>query len=151
MGQGLSIRKFDPGDLALIEPREFESREMALCSDIQARGRIYQAAGPAFTGIYNDEIMACCGIIKLWDGVGSLWAVTTSLVAQKPLAFHRAISYGLKQLRITMGLWRLETSIHEEHWVSQIWIQKLGLKFEGKSPGYGPDKATYIRFGRFYE
>ena len=151
MGQGLSISRFALEHLALIKPRAFEAREIELLENFKERAAAYIQAGPAFTGFYDGEIMACCGIAKIWNGVGYLWAITTALVATKPKSFHRAIVHGLEQLRFTMGLWRLETAIHEDHWVSQLWIQRLGLKFEGKAPGFGPDKSTYIRFGRYYE
>lgn len=150
MGQDFTVIKFDPLHLALIQAREFEAREMELCEDIQARGRLYQEAGPAFTGMVGEEIMFCCGLIKLWPGVYELWAVTTPLVACLPLTFHRAIKYGFGKLRTVTGLWRVQTAIHVDHLVSQKWIQKLGLRFEGERPGYGPDKATYFGYGRFY-
>lgn len=150
MGQSLQISQFAVGDLALINPREFEAREMMLLGNFKERAAAYIQAGPAFTGFYDGEIMACCGIAKIWKGSGYLWAITTSLAASKPLSFHRAISQGIERLRVTMGLWRLETAIHQDHIVSQLWIQRLGLKYEGHAPGFGPDKSTYIRFGRYY-
>ena len=150
MGQVLEVIKFNSEHLGMIKARSFEAKEMTLCDDVQARGRLFQASGPAFTGVVGDEIMVCCGLIKLWNGVYEMWAVTTAMVTQMPLSFHRAVKYGLEQLRAVTGLWRLQTAIHIDHVVSQKWIQSLGLEYEAPMPGYGPDKETYIRYGKFY-
>ena len=150
MGQGVVFVEFDPLHLEIIQAREFEAKEMELCEDLQGRGKIYQAAGPSYTGMVGEEIMFCCGMIKLWPGVYELWAITTPLVARMPLSFHRAIKYALERLKVITGLWRLQTAIHIDHVVSQRWIEMLGLRYEGKMPGYGPDRSTYIRYGRFY-
>jgi hypothetical protein len=131
-----------------MQAREFEARELRLMDDLEGRFREYMARGTGYTGILDNRILMCAGIFLQWRGMAEVWAVTTALVAEYPLAFHRAISKCLDVLERSMGLWRIQVAIHEDHLVSQNWIQRLGFRLECKKPGYGPDGATYMGFAR---
>jgi hypothetical protein len=147
----LRIIPFEFAHLQAMQARKFEAREMALVNDMEERAREYMARGMGYTGIIGGRILACAGIFMLWRGVAEIWSVTTPLVEDYPLAFHRAISHGLKVVERSMGLWRIQVAIHEDHLVSQKWIQRLGFVSEAPMPGYGADGATYVRFARLRE
>lgn len=144
--ENLEIIPFECAHLKALMPRKFEARELALVDDMEQRTKEYLDRGMAYTGIIGDQILGCAGIFMLWRGVAEVWSVTTPLVEKYPLAFHRAISRGLKVVERSMGLWRIQVAIHGDHQVSLKWIQRLGFRLEGPMPGYGPDGATYERF-----
>jgi hypothetical protein len=144
----LKIVPFEPVHLQAIEAREFEAREMAFLPDMAERAREYMARGMAYTGFLGGRIMMCAGIVVLWRGVGEAWSVTTPLVADYPLTFHRTMSRILGLLERSMGLRRIQVAIHDHHYVSQRWIERLGFEFESFKPGYGPDGSRYVEFVR---
>ena len=144
----LQIVPFDPEHLRQLTPRSFEGTEMELLGDYVERSRQYLKLGPAYTGIIDGQIMMCAGVFPLWRGVAETWLVTTPLVPQYPVCFHRAISRMLAILEKGMDLWRIQTALHWRHKVSHKWVKRLGFRWEGEMPGYGPDGETYIRFGR---
>jgi len=144
----LVIIPFEPEHLYRLRPRGFEAKEMELLGDPVGRVKEYLKYGVAYTGCVNGDIIGCAGLFRLWPGVAEVWAVTTPLVEKYPVSFHKAIYRGLERLQNDMGLWRIQTAIHKDHWVSQEWVKRMGFEFEGDMPGYGPDKSTYRRFAR---
>lgn len=145
---GLEIVPFEPQHLEQLQFRDFEARELALLGDWRPRAEFYRRAGPAWTGFYNGQIIGCCGLLLLWPGVAEAWLVTGELCNQYRLSFHRAVKRGLAQVCRDLGLWRLQAAVHKEHYVSRLWVERLGFAFEGFMPRYGPDGADYVRFGR---
>lgn len=144
----LQIVPFEFAHLKAMQAREFEAREMASLDNLEGRFQSYMAMGTGYTGLIDDQILMCAGIFLQWRGVAEVWAVTTPMVEQYPLAFHRAMSKCLEVLEKSMGLWRIQVCIHGDHHVSQKWIQRLEFVSEGPKPGYGPDGATYVGFAR---
>lgn len=139
---------FHPDHLNRMVIREFEAGEMLLLGNAKERACEYLTYGPAFTGICGEQFIGCGGLIILWPGVAEAWAVSTLLWPSKALSVHKAILTSLNELSATLGLWRIQTAVNEAHQVSCKWVERLGFKFEGAMPGYGPDGATYLRFGR---
>jgi hypothetical protein len=146
----LEIIVFEPDHLTRMQPRSFEAAEMVLIGNPLERAAQYLQCGPAFTGKIGNEILACAGLLKLWEGVAEAWVVTTPLVTSKPLSFHRAISHSLRELTASMGLWRVQAAIRYDHAVSIRWATKLGLRYEGDMVGYGPDRSTYQRYAKIW-
>ena len=144
----LSIIPFRAEHLGLLQARKFEAHEMELLGDPANRVREYLRGGAAYTGIVKGQVMGCAGIFPLWRGVAEVWMITTDLVSRYPKAFHQAIANGLEIAGHSMGLWRIQTAVHQNHLVSQKWLRRLGFNREGNMPGYGPDGATYIRMAR---
>ena len=147
----LSVIPFEVGHLKAFTARRFEAREMEHLGNPEAYAMSYLDRGPAWTGVVGEKILGCCGICVFWRGVGGLWLVTGELVNQLPLAFHRAIKYGLGTAMEAMGLWRVQTEINAAHLVSRKWIQRLGFREEGDMPKYGPDQTTYVRYAKVRE
>lgn len=148
MRDDLQILPFQPEHLLGLEARSFEAREMALDDCPLRRSADYQRRGLAYTVTKGGKIMFCVGLLLLWRGVAELWMVTTDLVQRSPLAFHRVMLQGLTVMMDNLGLWRLQTAVHSEHHLSQKWLRRMGFKYEGAMPAYGPDGATYIRMAR---
>lgn len=144
----LEIIPFEPEHLRNLQARSFEGREMAAFADPEAQAREYLRRGPAFSGLIEGRLMGCLGVCLLWRGVAEVWMVTTDLVAQFPLAFHRAISQGIAVMEKSLNLWRLQVAVHHEHKISRNWLRRLNFQEEGEMPRYGPDGATYVRMAR---
>lgn len=142
------IIPFEFGHLKGLQAREFESRELDLLDNLEGRTRDYLSRGMGYTCFIGSQVLVIAGMFIQWRGLAEVWSITTPLVTAYPLAFHRAISHGLKVMAQSMGIRRIQVAIHADHQVSHRWIQRLGFKWEGAMPGYGPDGATYVRFAR---
>lgn len=103
---------------------------------------------PIATWMCNNEVAAVGGGIRMWDGVATYWMLTSPLVDQHKLSFHRACKEGLNFLTETFEIHRLEASIAEHHYKSQRWAEALGFKNEGLMMAYGPDRSNHYRYAR---
>ena len=147
----VTVIPFEVDHLTAFQARNFEAREMELLIKPASYAMSYLERGPAWTGLMGEQVLGCCGICVFWRGVAGLWLVTGELVDSFPLAFHRAVKYGLQTAMAAMGLWRVQTEINAGHLVSRKWIQRLGFREEGDMPQYGPDQATYVRYAKVRE
>jgi hypothetical protein len=144
----LQVRQFEPEDVLAISAREPDASIMASLPDPLAVAKQYRDSGPAWTGLLDGQPMVCSGVVILWPGLAEGWALTSSLAAQYPLAFHRVIKHKLNELISANNLRRVQVAIPETHQVSCRWITHLGFNCEGIMPKYGPDGADYLRFAR---
>ena len=144
----LQIIPFEVAHLDDLQARRFEAQEIQSLGDYRERAGVHRQLGPAWTGIIDGQVMGCCGLIVLWQGVAEPWMVSTGLCARYALSFHRAIKKGLDQVIQDLRLRRVQVAIHKDHVISHKWVERLGFKREGAMPAYGPDGSDYVRFGR---
>lgn len=135
----------------MLDVREPDKGTISLLTDAIGMAREYAARGPCWT-LWNGETpVACAGIIVLWTGVAEAWALTSPLVSQFPIGFHRAAKQVLSGAMYEYKLHRLQVSIPSTHSVSCNWIRSLGFQFEGRMEKYGPAKDDWLRFVRLSE
>lgn len=144
----LKIVPFEPEHLAIVNPRSFEEKELLLIGDPVAEAREFSRRGLGFTGFINDQILGCAGAVQLWPGVAEAWVVSTALVPNFKLAFHRAVKAYFEIVIETLKLKRVQAAVHCDHEVSHKWVKRLGFIPEGIMPCFGPDGADYVRYGR---
>lgn len=135
--QALRLRPFDELCLAGLGPG----------LDRAALWRFYHAAGPGFTALAGDEVVACGGVVLARPGEGEGWALTGPSVPRFALSFHRAFARGLPAVAAEHGLARITTLVDPDHAVSRRWLRRLGFQ-EERLLSAGPGGQTYYLCAR---
>lgn len=98
----------------------------------------------SFTALEGDRVLACAGVIPLWQGRGEAWALMGSDLRRHFLCIHRATLRFLE----ACGLQRVEAAVDAEFCEAVEWIEMLGFKHEGPLRKYTPDGRDCIRYAR---
>jgi hypothetical protein len=130
--QGVEVVPFVPEHAERIVLRDFDARCVAaLGADIRDLAAGYAAGGPGFSAVLDHgEVVASGGVMLQWPGVGCGWALTSELVEDYMLTFHRAFKRTIEKVQRDYRLDRIQTIVHEDHVVSQRWLARLGFEEE---------------------
>lgn len=144
----MKIVPFEPGHLARIAPGRFDALAAeGLDPDIPRNGAA--VPGPALSFMDpSGAVLGAAGIVPLWRGVGTAWVYASDALRAHPVAFHRAVSRGLALAERALRLHRVEISVHPQFHQSLRWVERLGFRFEGEMPGYGPNGDGYLRYAK---
>jgi len=107
---------------------------------------VYGDAGPAYTALVEDRVILCAGIMLMWPGVGTAWAVVSPLIEVYPVAGSAAVMYGLRYLIDRHQLHRVQAPIYEKFERGIQWAEFLGFKREGLLTAYGRNRENYIMY-----
>jgi|GEM_PF-480816 len=107
---------------------------------------VYGEAGPAYSAIVEDRVLLCAGIMLMWPGVGTAWAVVSPLIEVYPIAGSAAVMYGLQYLADKHKLHRIQAPVYEKFERGIRWVEFLGFKREGLLTAYGRNKENYIMY-----
>lgn len=140
----IELRLYRPDDYFRINRRKFDLLTFLNFPNPKNISETL-AKGPAFTGLIDEEILACGGIIPFWKGVGEAWVVTSHFVCEYPLFFAKTIWRKLNGLIILMNLERIQTVVDAENIVSRKWVERMGFVNEGPMRKYIGGR-TYIRY-----
>lgn len=141
-------RGFGPVEVFEFEPEHGEAimlndRDPGLKDYTPAILAAYGAAGPAYTAMINDQVIVCAGVMLMWPGVGTAWAVTSPLIEKYALAGSTAVMYGLRDIISEHKLHRVQAPVYEHFKRGIRWVEFLGFHKEGLMIGYGREKENY--------
>lgn len=106
--------------------------------------RTLEQCGPAHTAMRDGKVLACIGLMPIWEGRATAWAIMAQDIGGIDyLAIHRAVKrfmklIGYRRIDATV-VWHFENAIR--------WAEMLGFKRETPEPmqNYGPDgQAHYL-------
>ena len=106
------------------------------------------ASGPAFTGLVDGKVAGFAGVILMWPGVGEGWILGSDLFAENKLWFIRNVKRFLGKIMNTHEMHRVQTTVLHGHTDLIRLVEFLGMKFEGRLRGYGPQGEDYLMYGR---
>ena len=130
----------------MIEFREFEKETMGkMLNEVRLR---VDAAGPAYTGLVNGKVAGFAGVIIMWPGVGEGWILGSDLFAENKLWFIRNVKRYLGKIMKTHQMHRVQTTVLHGHTGLIRLVEFLGMRFEGRLSGYGPQGEDYLMYGR---
>lgn len=92
-------------------------------------------AGPAFSAVIDDEIIAALGIIPQWQNRAIAWGLIGAKANRHLLAVHRAVKRFLNMTEYR----RIETSVAVNFAEAHRWAQMLGFEREGTMRAFTPD------------
>jgi hypothetical protein len=108
-----------------------------------------EAGGPAWTGLVNDEVACCAGVMLLYSGVGEAWAVMTNVGRQHSLFVHRQVSRILRDIIRHQRLRRVQADVIESFVAGRRWAESLGFTQESEMRLAGPRGETLVRYAMF--
>lgn len=79
-----------------------------------------------FTALQGDTVMACCGVLKMWEGRAHLWSYLAFDIGRHLLQATREVKTFLDAAPYR----RYEAEISEGFEASHRWIKLLGFKCE---------------------
>jgi hypothetical protein len=100
----------------------------------------------AWTALDGDEVVACAGIMHLWEGRGHAWALLSGNIGRRMVQMHRAVKRAIE----LSGYRRIEMDVDAEFAEAKHWARLLGFIDETPHgmPGYSPDGRLYHKFAR---
>tara|TARA_R100000234_G_scaffold27548_1_gene15873 strand:+ start:2652 stop:3092 length:441 start_codon:yes stop_codon:yes gene_type:complete len=102
----------------------------------------------SFTGIINDELIACAGIYEIWDGVGEAWFLGSQKMNQHPIKISRAIKKNLTRIMKEKNFHRIQAHVRIDYKKAIKFAEFVGMKNEGEMQKYTPDKVNVLRYAK---
>jgi hypothetical protein len=150
MSPSLRLIPFQAGHVAGLRLRPQANAALSQLGPLTERARAYEAAGPAWTLFVGDWPLVCGGVVRFWPGVGELWCWTGDDAGRWCVVFARQARQCVSRLASDHGFHRVQAHVRESDEQARNFAFFLGLTLEGRCPGYGPDQATHLLYGRFY-
>ena len=122
---------------------------MPVFGDPREHGRVFEQAGPAWTGLVNDHVAAVAGIIILHPGLGEAWAVVTPLGRQHIRFVHRAVREGLRAIIQEHQLIRVQAKVIPDFFPGRLWAAHLGFREESRMPLAAPGGRDFLMCVQF--
>ena len=107
-------------------------------------GAMLQKAGPCYTAFAGDQVIACAGVLPIWEGRAQAWSLLSTALPQYVMGVHR----GVKRFLDTYPIRRLECTVDPRSATAIRWAERLGFVREGTMPGYTPQGDTMDLYAR---
>jgi hypothetical protein len=138
----IEVHPFVPADLE--ELRLQPSQEfLAAFVGRPGYGQELVDAGPCYTARSGGRIVCCAGVVNLWEGRASAWALLSADAGRCMTALHRAVVEFLDGC----GIERVEAYVVPDFMPGHRWARMLGFEFEGTLRAFqrGQDMVMYAR------
>lgn len=149
MTESLRLEPFRPEHAAALRLRPQADMLLGGIGPVAALARAYAKAGPAWTLTACGWPLVCGGAVRFWPGVGELWCWTGEGAERFGVGFARQARGRVQALRAEHGFHRLQAHVLESDRRARGFALFLGLREEGRCPGFGPDGTTYMQYGRY--
>lgn len=102
------------------------------------------AAGPCYSAVAGDEVIASAGFYPQWDGRAIVWALVSANAGRHFVKLHRAVlrSFEIHPFR------RVETCVLAGFAEGCRWAEMLGFEREGFMRAYAPDGSDFHLYAR---
>lgn len=147
------IEKFKRRHFDLLEPGHGDNLDLNRLGGPLREGFLMHCDHddtPAYSIFCDNELIACMGLLILWDGVAEVWTVPSSKVEKYKFSYFKAVKLAIEQGVEFYGLHRLQTSCRCKSPVSANWLRKLGFQEEGVMRQYGPTGEDHYMFGKVF-
>lgn len=103
------------------------------------------AQGEAFALLSEGRVVACAGVVPMWEGRGDAWALIAADIG--PKGMHEA-HYVVRKYLEKSALRRIEAACDAAFLQAHRWLYLLGFAYEGPLAKYTPDGRDCLRFAR---
>lgn len=137
------IETFKPEHLAQLSLQSFQADARHDVAN-PAYGKAL-AQHEAQTVVLDGRVVACCGVVRMWEGRGELWGLIAADIGQEGM---RRMHYAAKAWLRNTAWRRLEAHCDAEHVQAHRWLELLGFTCEGPLAKYTPDGRDCLRYAR---
>lgn len=139
----ITIRDLQNGDLDYV-------RENPLEGAVKNYPKMFPTP-PAFTALFEGNIVGVGGMIILWDGVGEMWLMLTADCKREGafgmIAFE-AIKKKVDELIKEYKMKRVQCTVRIDFPKAKRMVEALGFRQEGIMLRYCPDGCDVWRYAR---
>ncbi len=96
----------------------------------------------------EEEVLAIVGVAPLWEGVGTVWTLLSAASRQRGVLLTRGVLRFIDLLHQGRGYRRLQATVELGDEIAQLWIIRLGFKYESTMVAYGPGGETHDMYVR---
>jgi len=133
---------------ALTDP-ETEPGMLGVLYAIPGYFEALENTGTAFSGFCDGQLLGCAGwTCPLWPSSAELWLWVLPEGRKHPLAVHKMISRGIKQIESDERIKRIACSVRVGNATAERWIDLLGFEIEAIQRAYGPDNEDFFLASR---
>jgi hypothetical protein len=129
---------FEPAHLLRLRPG---AREQALFEKFGVPTGI---DGPAFTVIEGGHVLGCGGLIQRAPQSPLAWVLLSDALRRRPVLLHRLARRLLARMAARQG--EIAASLDPGDAPARRWAERLGFRFAGILPAYGPEGEAYWRY-----
>lgn len=104
----------------------------------------YLAHGQSFSAVADGRVIACAGVMELWQNRGMAWALLSSDAGRHFVKVHRAVSRFLDLSELP----RIEAYVDEDFAQGHRWITALGFTKEGLMRKFTPEGRDAVLYSR---
>lgn len=143
----LMVRAMKPEDITSILDEIEPGEERRHLKTAEARFRY----GPAFSFLFDGQLIACAGVTIYWEGMGEVWLATSvrwSGFSKAAVIWTRDI---LDYLQDNWRLRRLQADVDASNLVACRFIEHYGFVREGLMRKYDSLGRDMVRYARIRE
>lgn len=103
-----------------------------------------KGSGPAFSMLQGKEVIACSGIMHMWENRAQVWALISGNSCWSFVRMYRAMSRYLAMQDVR----RIEATVDDGFEEGHRMLKMLGFEYEGRMRAYlptGADSHLYAR------
>ena len=134
--------KFKPADLDELRLQPAQEYLAAFVGR-PGYGQELVDAGPCYTVRQDGKIIYCAGVVELWQGRASAWALLSGEAGRSMIGLHRMV----KDFLDNCGIRRVEAYVYPDFEPGHRWARMLGFEQEGLMKAFqqGADMVMYSR------
>jgi hypothetical protein len=139
------IVPYKPEHLTRILLQPSQAMMQPMMNDPEYAEQLVQA-GPAYSLVVGDEVVACAGLMPQWENRAVCWALVGANAGRHFAAIHKAAlrMFTLHPYR------RIETAVLCGFEQGHRWMRMLGFKKEGTMAYFSPDGGTYDLYAKVH-
>lgn len=141
----MKIVPFCAEHLRKLQVQDAQLRSVSWMPADQAETIQNLPAVKAFTALDGEEVLACAGVLELWEGRATAWAFLSKNVGRRFATIHRAVKRYLDMTDYR----RIEAEVEFEFKEGHRWMALLGFKRETeRMVAYfpdGSDASMYVK------
>lgn len=137
------IISFKPEHLAQISLQSWqEGARQDLANPAYGQALAQHESG---TVVLDGRVVACCGVVRMWEGRGELWGLIADDIGPEGM---RKLHYAARAWLRNATWRRLEAHCDAGFLQAQRWLELLGFACEGPLAKYTPDGRDCLRYAR---
>lgn len=98
-------------------------------------GEMLKRSGPCFTALDGDQVVACAGVLRMWDNRDQAWALLSATSGRMFVPIYR----GIRRFLDMHDARRIEATVDSKFEAGHRLMRLLGFEFEGHMRAYLPD------------